>query len=337
MFHRLLCRAALGTAAFLLTCGAFAQDVGTQLSAPDAQAWLARIHDAASQRNYQGTLVFSAGGAAVSSSRIAHYWEGAQSFERIEALDGQARSVFRHNKVVYTVWPDQRLAVIEQRDPLTPFPSLLHGSEERLADHYAMLAQGTDRVAGHEAQVFVLRPRDAYRFGQRLWAEKNSGLLLRADILGLNQEVLESASFSEVAIGVRPQPETVLGPMKRLEGYRVVRPSHARTALEQEGWSIASPIAGFRQINCVKRPLGSSAAGDGTSIDVLQAVFSDGLTHVSLFIEPYNAERHRRAMHTSIGATHTLMRKRDDWWITVVGDVPVSTLKLFAQSLERRP
>jgi sigma-E factor negative regulatory protein RseB len=330
MLQRLLFRAAFGLVAVLLVPVGHAQGAGGDVSAPDARAWLIRIHEAASQRNYQGTMVFSAGGA-VSSSRIAHYSDGQQQFERIEALDGQMRRVFRHNELVQTMWPDIRLAVIEQRDPLPPFPALLRAGGERLIEHYELRAQGSDRVADYEVQVFLLRPRDTHRFGQRLWAERNSGLLLRADILGAREEVLESASFSEVAIDVRPQPERVLGPMKKLDGYRVLRPLHQRTQLEAEGWSLANPVAGFRQISCVKRTLDAPTA----EIDVVQAIFSDGLTHVSVFVEPYNAERHLRAMHTAIGATHTLMRRRDDWWITVMGDVPVSTLKLFAQSLER--
>jgi sigma-E factor negative regulatory protein RseB len=37
-----------------------------------------------------------------------------------------------------------------------------------------------------------------------------------------------------------------------------------------------------------------------------------------------------------MGATHALARRNSDWWITVVGDVPPTTLRQFAQALERR-
>jgi sigma-E factor negative regulatory protein RseB len=36
-----------------------------------------------------------------------------------------------------------------------------------------------------------------------------------------------------------------------------------------------------------------------------------------------------------MGATHAIVQRRGDWWITVVGDVPPSTLRQFAQALER--
>jgi len=69
---------------------------------------------------------------------------------------------------------------------------------------------------------------------------------------------------------------------------------------------------------------------------VLQSVFSDGLTHVSVFIEPYDAKRHRQPMRTSQGATHTLMSRHGDWWVTVMGEVPLATAQQFEAALERK-
>ena len=53
----------------------------------EVRAWLLRIHEAATHRNFQGTFVVS-GGGAVSSARIAHFCEGPNQFERSESLDG---------------------------------------------------------------------------------------------------------------------------------------------------------------------------------------------------------------------------------------------------------
>ncbi|HET9643187.1 MAG TPA: MucB/RseB C-terminal domain-containing protein [Burkholderiaceae bacterium] len=301
----------------------------------DARAWLTRIHDAASTRNYQGTQVYTAAGV-VSSSRIAHYCEGSDQYERVEMLDGQMRRVFRYNDTVYTLWPDKQTALVQRREAMPPFPALLSSNEQRFTEHYELRLQGDDRLAGHDSQVFFLKPNDKYRFAQRLWADKASGLLLRADVLGPHGEVLESSAFSEVAIDVKPQPESVMQPLKRLEGYKVIRPVSHATQMENEGWTLRSVAPGFQQISCIKRPLDVPGDGNGQSDEVVQAIFSDGLTHVSLFIEPFDPQRHQRQGSTAIGATHTLMRQQGQWWVTVVGDVPLSTLKLFAQALERR-
>jgi sigma-E factor negative regulatory protein RseB len=57
---------------------------------------------------------------------------------------------------------------------------------------------------------------------------------------------------------------------------------------------------------------------------------------VSLFVEPFDAQRHAREGVSAAGATQTLTRHVERWWITVVGEVPPQTLQAFAQSLERR-
>ena len=309
---------------------------GGDAQARDVRAWLLRIHEAASHRNFQGTFVVS-GGGAVSSARIAHFCEGLNQFERSEALDGQARHVYRHNDVVTTLWPASRTAMVEQRDLLAQFPALLQAGDDRIADFYDVRMQGAGRIAGRDANVLVVKPRDAYRYGYRLWADQASGLLLRADVLGESHEVLESSAFSDVVIGVKPQPESVLQPMKRLEGYRVVRPALTPTKLDAEGWAMRQSVPGFRQVSCVKRPMDAAAddSRPSTGPQVLQAIFSDGLTYVSLFIEPFDPRRHTRPMLASVGPTQTLMQQQGDWWVTVVGDVPPATLRLFAKGLER--
>lgn len=300
----------------------------------DLRAWMSRVQRAATTLNYQGTLVINAAGV-VSSSRVAHFCEGKQRYERIDVLDGEARLVLRHNELTQTMWPRTRVAVLEQRAAMPDFPSLPPG-DARLPDAYDLRLLGNERVAGYEAQVMLVKPRDAHRFAQRLWAEQSSGLLLRADVLGDHGEVLESASFSDVSIGGKADAEAVLKAMRKLDGYRIVRPATVLTRLDVEGWGLAHPVPGFHLVSCMRKQL--DALGDqppGAGGQVLMAVFSDGLTHVSVFVEPYDAQRHR-PVATSLGATHTVMTRSGDWWITAMGDVPMATVQRFSVALERR-
>ena len=138
-------------------------------------------------------------------------------------------------------------------------------------------------------------------------------------MLGTRGEVLESASFSDVAIGGKGSPEAVLQAMRKVDGYRIVRPAAMRTKLDAEGWNLAKPVPGFQLVGCLRKEL--SALGE--------------LTHVSVFVEPYDAERHK-PVATSLGATHTVMARAGDWWITAMGDVPMATVQLFSVALERR-
>lgn len=328
----LLCAAAPASRAQTAAAG----DLPAQ--AREVRAWLLRIHEAASHRNFQGTFVVS-GGGAVSSAHIAHYCEGPNQYERSESLDGQPRLVYRHDDVVTTVWPATKVAMVEQRTQLAEFPALLSAGDDRIADFYEVQRHGHERIAGRDASVLVVTPRDHHRYGYRLWADQASGLLLRADVIGEHNEVLESSAFSDVTIDVKSRPESVLQPMKHLDGYRVLRPALTPTRLEDEGWAMRKSVPGFRGVSCVKRPMsgtgGAGSAPQPGDPKVLQTVYSDGLTYVSLFIEPVDASRPMRPMLTSVGPTQTLMQQQGDWWITVVGDVPASTLRAFANGLER--
>ncbi len=333
---------ALGGIALLTAQFAWSQPAASDAPAQarEVRTWLTRIHEAASRHNFQGTFIVSSGGTA-SSARIAHYCEGPNQFERSETLDGQQRLVYRHNDTVHTVWPSGKLVLIEQRSLTTSFPALLQAGDDHIADFYEVRPQGAERVAGRAANVLSVRPKDGLRYGYRLWADQASGLLLRADTIGERNEVLESSAFSEVAVDVKAQPDSVLGPMKKLDGYRVSRPAMTPTRLDAEGWLLHQPAPGFKEVSCVKRPMDAAPnittapVPGGNDPQVLQAIYSDGLTYVSVFIEPFNAQRHTRPLLASVGPMQTLTQQQGDWWITVVGEVPAATLRVFAKALER--
>ena len=296
-------------------------------------AWLGRVQAAASSLSYQGTMTVGANGS-VSSSRMVHICDGRHRYERVEALDGRPRVQLRHNDQLLTLWPDNKQARSESRDPVAEFPSLAPGPALAL-DNYEPAPWLRDRIAGHEADVLLLKPRDKLRYAQRLWADRETGLLLRSDVIGPAGEVLESSAFTEVQIGSKAPADLVLGPMRRLDGYKLVRAPSERTQIEAEGWVIGRPVPGFALVSCSKRPL-MDADPQAKPVQVLQSVFSDGLTQVSVFIEPFDPQRHKQAMGTSMGATHTLSSRQGDWWFTVVGEVPMTTAQQFSAALERR-
>ncbi len=305
--------------------------------AGDVRGWLMRIHEAANRCNFQGTFVVTSAGT-VASSRITHFGDGPRQLERIDSLDGRMRRVLRYDDIVYTLWPDSRIAVVEQRDLLTTFPALLQAGHDHLVDYYELRMQGVDRVAGHDANVLLVEPKDRHRYGYRLWAERSTDLLLRAEVLGEHNEVLEASAFSELAIGVRRQPDDIIEPMRRLAGWRIVRPLLTPTRLDAEGWTLKPPVPGFETVSCVRRPLAAPASSPAeTAEQAVQAIYADGLTYVSIFVERHDPARHVRPMQTAVGATQTLMRQHGPWWITVVGDVPAATLQRFADALERKP
>ena len=87
-------------------------------------------------------------------------------------------------------------------------------------------------------------------------------------------------------------------------------------------------------MNCYKRP--GSAVGGGARGEAMQWIFSDGLASVSVFLESFDRQRHDKESSLSMGATQTLSRQMGEFWLTVMGEVPMSTLRVFAGNLERK-
>lgn len=294
-----------------------------------AVEWLERLQEASRAHSYVGTFVVSSNAGAMSSARVWHACDGDVSADKLEALTGAPRSIFRRSGEQFTLLPAQRLVRIERREMSGIFPQLLKSSDHRIADFYDARVIGVDRVAGYEADVVVLVPRDGLRFGYRLWSDKKTGLLLKLQTLGMAGEVLEQAAFSELQLGAPLRPAQLEQDMVAPAGWRVERIEAARSSLQAQAWSLRSAVPGFRNLDCYRR---RTAAGH----EQLHCIFSDGLASVSVFVEPLQANRQASEVQLSAGASQTLTRRIEDGWVTVVGEVPPQTLRAFAQGVERR-
>jgi sigma-E factor negative regulatory protein RseB len=295
--------------------------------------WLQRMHAASRQRSYVGTFVVSAPAGSLSSARIWHVCEGDLQMERIEALSGPPRSTFRRNDHVMTFLPETKVVKSEKRENLELFPNLLGTPDSSIGDFYDARVLGKDRVAGFDADVVQLEPRDGLRFGYRVWSERRSGLVVKLQTIDGENRVIEQSAFSELQLDAPVKAQALAQMMGSTAGYRIEKSELERTTASKEGWSLRAPVAGFKPVSCYRR------AGSGTHGHTMQWTFSDGLASVSLFLEPYDAQRQAREVVLTLGATHTLTRrlasKDGDWWLTAVGEVPPQTLDAFAQSLVR--
>lgn len=267
------------------------------------------------------------------SSRIWHACEGSQQMERVEALSGTPRTVFRRNDEVRTFWPQSRVVRSDHRDASGLFPRVPVVEGTSIAQFYVARAVGQERVAGFIADVVWFKPVDSLRFGYKLWSERETGLVVKLQTLDANGRVLEQAAFSELDMNAPVRVEQLSRLMDATAGYKVVAPGVTKTTATAEGWALRQPVAGFVLVSCHRR----TVSADDTAPGVLQCLYSDGLASVSLFIEAFDARRHPSQPQVSgMGATQLLaQRVLPDVWLTAVGEVPLQTLRLFAGQLER--
>ena len=342
----LLLAAAVNLAAAQTATATPATESGRALSESEVAAWLQRLHEVSRERDFVGTFVVSSSSGSLASARIWHACEGGQQYERVETLTGAPRSVFRRNDRVVTFLPESKVARTERRESLGSFPGLLKSLDANITGFYSATPAGSGRVAGFDAEVVQLTPKDKLRFGYRVWSEKRSSLVLKVQTLDIDGGVLEQAAFSELQFDVPVQADQLEKMMEATEGWRVETPVMDKTTAAAMGWTLESQVPGFQSVHCFKRALsaGQGAAGAPAAENAMHWVFSDGLASVSLFVEPFDAHRHARSGRMAMGATHTLTRRiglradsenDGDWWLTAVGEVPFQTLQMFGRLLRR--
>jgi len=296
--------------------------------------WLMQLHDVTRQRTYEGTYVVSAGNT-MSTSRIWHVCNGREQIERVDALTGERRTTFRRDDNVVTFWPDSRTVVRETRESLGLFPNLWQRPDADIGRFYQLSRLGHERVAGVEADVVQLFPADTRRFGYRVWTERQSGLVLKLQTLDANAQVLEQAAFSELRFNAPVGFHQLKGLMENTQGYEVHNAKQLKTTVDQEGWMLGAGVPGFQPVKCYRGVQTPEVDEDRA----VQCIFSDGLASVSVFLEPFDAQRHARVdAHESLsmGATHLRVRRVNDWWLTAVGEAPGGTLTSLLLALERK-
>lgn len=298
--------------------------------------WLECTHRKAQELNYRGIFVYQRGNL-VQASRIVHYVEGEHEYERIENLDGREHRMLRVDDEVYTLHLGPRVCVIEQQQNKDTFPALFSANSSEVDQVYSLRQHGSGRVAGIDCNVVELAPKDKYRFAYKLWTDKKTHLLLRMQILDAHGKVLEQVAFSQIRIGGEPiAKDKIIAQAQAAKELHVVRtPAPKSIDMAALGWQINSTVLGFKKLRELHRSIVSPYA-DTPALEVDQIVFSDGLAAVSVFVEELTA-RARREGTSSFGASHMLVRRVGNAWITLIGEVPPETLQQLLAAIEYRP
>lgn len=323
----------LAMATWMVHVGAAAQ---TALPAPSLADWLMRVNQATQQRSYSGTFVVSTG-ATLSSARIWHVCSGTQQVERVEVLSGTPRATYRRNAEVVTFYPASKRVVMENRTPVASFPNLGRSPDSSIGNHYQFSVVGSERIAGFDADVVDLKPKDALRYGLRVWTDKKTGLVLQLKTLDRDGHTLEQAAFSDLQLDVPIDMTAMLHAMARTDGYRIERTELHTTSADTQGWALRSEVPGFKPVGCYQRPARAGLGSINAVNNTMQWVFSDGLATVSVFVEVFDPQRHQREGTRALGgASHAMAKRIQAWWATAVGEVPATTLGAFLQALERK-
>lgn len=304
----------------LLGCSAFAL-------AESAEALLRSMHAATRTLNYDGVFVYQRG-AHMDSMRLVHAFDGNAEQERLISLSGPAREVIRDGSLVTCLFADDQAAMVEKNPPRDLIGIGFNAPVETLTGNYEFSLEGEARVAGRQVHVVAIVPRQNDRYAYRLWIDKASKLLLKSEILGASGEVLEQVQFAQIDIVDRLDP-ALLQPEIVGTGFtwRTEPDSAKTTAATPTPWQVAWVPQGFQLKD---NDIQAMATSD---MPVGHLVYSDGLAMVSVFVEKLMPEEPPLQGYSARGAVNAFSRIANDHQVTVVGELPLTTVRRIAASV----
>ena len=294
----------------------------------DGMSLLRQIYQATERLSYSGTFVYQQGDRT-ETSRITRVATPEGDIERVEVLDGAPREIVRTRDTVRCYLPESQTVKVERRLERA-FPGMLPEHISELARNYTIARGEKARIAGFDCQAVVLTPKDDLRYGYKLWADVNSGMLLKARTFNRKGETIEQFTFTQFAIGnvSRDRVRT----RHAAQSWRIEDAAVAPANLTRSGWSVGAGLPGYRKITEVTRKLSDARP-------VGQMVFSDGMAAVSVFIEPMAGRKElARPGLSSLGSFHIFTREVANHVVTVVGEAPAASVQRIASQVEyRRP
>jgi len=298
----------------------------------DEIKWLETMAFAAHQADYSGTFVYQYGGH-VETSRITHVVDANGEHGRLESLDGVRREIIRNNGEVWAYLGDRKVK-IEQRGG-REFPALLPDQLSLLNENYVIKQGDEARVAGFHAHAIVFQPKDSLRYSHRMWADSNSGILLKAEVIDERGSVIEQYAFTQLTLGgdidrtwiVQDTPVRGAKPGIVPVSKQNVAARKSEAPSSASGWRVDALPPGFRKITEIRRSM------HGRGAPAIQMVFSDGLAGISVFIEANDNDEDDHPGLTSQGAIQIYSKVVDDRLVTVVGEVPPQAVMQVADSV----
>ncbi len=296
----------------------------------DALAWLQKMAAAAQRLNYTGTFTYQSGDSS-ETSRITHLVDAAGEHEKLEVLDGSPREVLRNNDEVKCFLPDDKIVIVEKRGQSKAFPALLPTSVSSLSDYYLIRKEGVSRVADFDTQLIVLEPKDTLRYSHYLWADVNSGLILKARMVSERNETIEQFVFTQLQINGAIDRET-LKPKFRNDGkaWRIHNAQASQSLNAGHDWLFKTQLPGFRKGAGMRRQ-----APGGRGSETTHFVFTDGLVSISVFIEPLGDQAAEKSTY-SVGSINVYKRTSGKFLLTILGEVPITTLMQLGDGIEPR-
>lgn len=223
-------------------------------------------------------------------------------------LDGPPLLFERHGRIGRLRW--------SQDDEASASPA---GVAHHIEQYYRLSVSGRgggERIANRSAVLLNIEPLDSMRFGHRLWLDAQTALTLKRELIDERGRVIETFQLTELQTSQLHEGGVIFDP---------VRP------LPEQAWRPGWLPGGFTD-----QPVAiHSEPRDG---DNEHHIYSDGLSTLSLFVEPIEEGRERlipglHRLGISLAVVRHVIVEGRPMQVLTMGELPPHVLVQVAESL----
>lgn len=291
---------------------------------------LAQLESAQLTLNYTATLV-SLHNDDMNIVDVEQYSKDGQYYQSIFSLNGEERKVVKHNDELFCYLPDKLAVVADQKNVSFNHTSDYSAlTDEATKQHYDFVLGPKMRVSNREAVVLIITPKDQLRYEHQLWIDSESGLLLKSMIIDANRNIVEHDQLINVKL--LSADEVTLPTLKSMPDlWQKMQVKLAGAVDDQVKLNCHIPelLSGFSMTSM------QAKANIMPDSEMMQHFnYSDGLSSLSVFVEPFTGDHNDQPMMTSMGGIHVYKKHQDGYRITVMANAPAQTAQLFADNID---
>jgi sigma-E factor negative regulatory protein RseB len=280
---------------------------------PEALEWLEKMSRSSSEVNYHGVVTFQRG-EKMQVMQVTHSVVDGTASESMTQLTGQGAQVVRVDHPLQCVHPGHRLLRVGAD---------LESGDCGLASYYRFSVESGERVAGRNAVRINIEPRDMYRYGYVMELDRETGLLLKAQTEGHGRKILEQFQFADLSF---VEGESSTAEVDVVHRAHHPAPATAETIQSDSSWQVAWLPEGFTATDVDMRESSRKTYTDGL------AVFSVFFEELARGIRPGEGVARRGG---TISYTRGMDLAGQSVLVTVIGEVPLNTARMVADSVGR--
>ena len=283
---------------------------------------LSQMSQAMNQLNYEIAFVQTSP-ENMDSFRYRHLKQGNKIFAQLISLDGVQQEVIQRGNLVSYFQPNAQAFTLNSSNIIDSLPAVIRADFAHLVANYDFIKLGKNRVAGRFVDSIRIVPKDDFRYQYVVFIDEENGLLLRADMLDREGNLLDQ--FRVVTLHIDDRLRGLIEYLDKVSMPPLLKENKMEQSQFQ--WQASWLPAGFQLVRKSQDVINNEVVDN--------ALFSDGLFSFTLYVS--NANGQTPESNWKQGALTIYNETLGDKEITLIGQIPTATARRIVREVKFAP